>query len=147
MVFLWEILLSVTISRSIHVAANIIFHSFLWPIFCVYLYIHTYIPYMWYINTHSSHLLYPFLDQWTVNTGVHLSFQIRVFSRYMLRSGISGSFCNSNLTLVLRRLHTVFHTGCTNLHSHRQCRQVGSFFPTPSISGLKRKIKNSQWTY
>ena len=51
-----------------------------------------------------------------LNTGVHVSFQIRVFifSRYMPKSGIAGSSGNPLLRL-LRSLPTVFHSSCTSL--------------------------------
>ena len=64
-----------------------------------------------------------------MNSGIHMSFSILVSSGYMPRSEIVGAY-GVFIPSFLGNLHTIFHSGCINLHSHQQCKSI-LFFSTP----------------
>ena len=91
------------------------------------------------------YLLHSFVHQWTyfgcfhilvfvnnatMNIGMHISFQIIAFIlfRKISKSGIDGLY-GSFIFIFLRKRHTVFHSCFTNLHFHQQKSRV-PFFPT-----------------
>ena len=86
-----------TISRSIHVANGIISFFLMadqYSIVCVYIYTYTqhsfFIHFSVDVHLGCFHAL-AIVNNAAVNMGLHVSFQIVLFSGYMPRSGIAGS--------------------------------------------------------
>ena len=111
-------------SRSIHVAVNGITSFLLWLIIfhCIYMcrifFIHSF------VNGHLGYFrILAIVNSTAMNNGMHVSFQIKNFSGYMLRIRIAESH-SSCFFSSLRILHTVLHSGCNSLHFQLHYRRV-----------------------
>ena len=79
------------------------------------------------VNLGSFHILVIIKNTfWTLEYIFGLEWVLSLF-KYICSSGVA-KLHNTSVLNFLRKLHTVFHTGCTNLHFHQQITSI-SFSP------------------
>ena len=95
-----------------------------------------------YVNGHlGCFQVQTIVNSATVNIGIYVSFSVLVSSGYMPGTQIAGSY-GGFIPSILRSLHTIFHSGTIDLHSHQQGKRV-SFSPPPSPAFIVCRLFDS----